>query len=115
MDAFYDHWLRRTGTGVVLGASHFAGQWPDRAVMSMSPPTRFPCARLFHRAMVLADGRVTVCDQDFRGEHAVGSLTANSLGDLWIGDRIREIRQSHVDGGYNGMVLCGRCEEWHRP
>jgi len=115
MEAFYDHWLRRTGTGVIAGPSHYSRRWPDLAVMSMAPPTRFPCARVFHRAMVLADGRVTVCDQDFQGEHAVGSLTQNALHELWTGVQMAGVRQSHIRGTYGAMALCGQCDEWHRP
>ena len=115
MEAFYDYWLRRTGTGVIAGPSHYSRQWPDRAVMSMAPPTRFPCARVFDRAMVLADGRVTACDQDFRGDHAVGSIAQNALEELWVGERMADVRRSHVRGTYDAMALCGACDEWHRP
>lgn len=115
MEQFYDHWITKTGSAYLAGPSHYARQWPDLAVMSMAPPTRTTCHRIFFRALVLADGRVTVCDQDFKGNHAIGSLADSSLSSLWTGPAMTAVRRSHLDGGFNGMPLCPACEEWHRP
>jgi sulfatase maturation enzyme AslB (radical SAM superfamily) len=115
MEAFYDHWISKTGAAVITGPSAHAGRWPDRAVMRMAPPARFVCGRVFGRAMVLADGRVTACDQDFRGEHAIGSLANSSLSQLWTGDAMRAVREAELTGAHNGTPLCPDCEEWHRP
>ncbi len=114
-EAFYDHWIIKAGTAVLGGPSHYAGQWPNCAVMDMAPPARTPCERLFSRLMVLADGRITTCDQDFLGRHALGSLTEQSLGTIWTGPRLAAIRQGHFAGLYDTMPLCPACGEWHRP
>ncbi|HSW45009.1 MAG TPA: radical SAM protein [Phycisphaerae bacterium] len=115
IEPFYDRWTSRTGAAVIVGPSDYAGQFSDLAVMNMAPPTRFACGRLFDRTMVLADGRVTACDQDFKGQHAIGSLTDQSLGDLWKCDRMNAIRRSHQTATCDAMPLCRSCREWHRP
>lgn len=115
LEPFFDHWLSKTGAAVLTGPSHYAGQWPDNAVMSMAPPTRSPCLRVFKRAMVLADGRVTFCDQDFKGAHAVGSLAEHSLSELWNSERMTLLRTSHIQSKWNSAPLCHACDEWHRP
>lgn len=115
LDAFFDGWVRRTGWATIAGYSHYAGQLKDRSVIRMAPPTRRPCRRINQRAVVLADGRLTVCDQDFNGRHAVGSLTETPLRDLWCGPEMQRIRRGHRDEPFDGIPLCTRCEEWHRP
>jgi spiro-SPASM protein len=115
MERFYDYWASRTGWAVIDGPSDYAGQWPDQAVMCMSPPNRYACERIFSRALVLADGRVTVCDQDFRGAHPLGTLAQASLSELWKGPKMAVVRESHLQARYDGMALCARCREWHRP
>ncbi|MFQ5414488.1 MAG: radical SAM protein, partial [Phycisphaerae bacterium] len=67
LDDFFDGWIRRAGAVHVSGHSRFAGQLDDRSVINMAPPNRTPCRRIRARCMILADGRLTVCDQDFRG------------------------------------------------
>ncbi len=115
IEPFYDKWIGKVGSAVIVGPSDYAGQFVDRAVMDMAPPTRFACERLFTRALVLADGRVTVCDQDYRGRHAVGSLADSSLAALWTGETLTATRRSHQAGTYDAMPLCRSCREWHRP
>lgn len=115
LESFYDAWIQRTGTAVVRGPSHYAGQWPDLNVMQMAPPGRSACQRIYTRAMVLADGRVTFCDQDFRGAHAAGSLHETSLSDVWTGPAMEALRRAHENGDFGAMALCPACDEWHRP
>ncbi len=115
IEVFYDHWLRKTGTAVLAGPSDYAGEWPDLAVMNMAPPSRTPCERLHARASVLADGRVLLCDQDYNGRHAIGSLADASLSALWTGPAMTAARQAHAAGRYDTLPLCPVCREWHRP
>lgn len=115
MDAFFDGWIRDTGWACISGYSRYAGQMPDRAVMDMTPPTRFACRRIRHRAMVLSDGTMPVCDQDFNGLHPAGDLHRMSLADCWAGPTMTRVRERHRNGQFDGTPLCGACVEWHRP
>lgn len=115
LEPFYDKWVSKVGSAVIVGPSDYAGQWNNLAVMDSAPPTRFPCERIFTRAMVLADGRVTVCDQDFRGDHAIGSIADTPLSTLWTGATMTTVRRSHQTGSCDAMPLCPNCREWHRP
>jgi hypothetical protein len=72
LDEFFDGWVRRVGAVCVTAYSHHAGQVEDRSVIDMTPSTRCPCRRLQSRAMLLADGTLVACDQDFRARQAMG-------------------------------------------
>jgi Iron-sulfur cluster-binding domain len=111
MEAFFDRWQRRLGTALITGYSHCAAQRADLAVTSVSPPVRTVCRRVFSRALVLADGRMTTCDQDFAGRQTVGALGHEPLEALWKSEPLSSIRQSEI----SRLPLCPRCDEWHRP
>jgi hypothetical protein len=115
LDDFHDGWLRRIGAVLVTGYTHLAGQVDDRRVMSMAPPERVPCRRIGSRCLVLADGRVTMCDQDLNGRHVVGSLADRSLEGIWRGDCFGELRAAHGAHRFDPNPLCASCDEWHRP
>ena len=115
MESFVDGWLRRGIWPNVVGYSHRAGQCPERAVMSMAPPVRVACRRLSSRLMVLADGTVTACEQDYAGKHAVGRLSTQGIGHIWRGAAMTTLRASHRSGAYDALELCRGCDEWHRP
>jgi radical SAM protein with 4Fe4S-binding SPASM domain len=115
MEAFYDGWLRRNGAVSVTGYSNRAGQCDDRSVIRMAPPNRFPCRRLASRCLVLADGSVTHCDQDFRGIATIGHLDQADLRTLWRGESMARLRAAHQAADFGASPLCQRCSEWHRP
>lgn len=111
MEAFFDTWQRRLGMSAITGYSHCAGQRPRRAVIHMAPSARDRCLRVFSRAVVLADGRVTTCDQDFAARQAVGRIGDATFLELWQSKLFDPIRENR----YNEMPLCPACDEWHRP
>jgi len=111
MEAFYDHWLRRTGAAVITGP---AGR-PELAVMDMAPPARSPCPRLWSRLLVLADGRVVLCDQDAAALHPIAHLEEGGICEIWTGPRMTDLRRAHAAGRYDSLPLCASCREWHRP
>lgn len=111
LETFFDTWMRKLGMILVTGYSHRAGQLDRRAVGTTAPPRRGVCRRTLSRLMVLADGRVTTCDQDFAGRQAVGSVRDSTLLELWQSNSIGSIRS----GDWSAMPLCPSCDEWHRP
>lgn len=111
LEPFVDHWQRRLGTYAVHGASHYAGQRPNRAVTMMTPSRRDACRRVFDRMMVLADGSVTTCDQDFAARQVFGNLNDSPLRELWKNPRLTAVRNHRIDD----CPLCPHCDEWHRP
>ena len=115
LDEFHDGWLRRGGAVSISACSHYAGQCEDRSAAPMAPAARIGCGRIRSRCMVLADGRVVLCDQDIHGHHAVGRLGEHSLEQLWRSEPFQHVRASHRAGEFDPTPLCAACEEWHRP
>jgi spiro-SPASM protein len=115
LDDFYDGWLRRVGAVVISGYSRYGGQCEDRIVFNMAPSSRVGCRRISSRCLVLADGRVAVCDQDFNGRHTVGQIGEQSLSELWRGAAFERVRDAHRQGRFDPTPLCAVCDEWHRP
>lgn len=115
MEPFFDHWFARLGWCSITGYSHCAGQRADHAVMQMCPPRRLPCRRLWTRMVILADGCVVACDQDFAARAVLGNVNEAPLRDIWCGGAPASLRSAHAAGTYDVHPLCPRCDEWHRP
>ncbi|HWL92248.1 MAG TPA: SPASM domain-containing protein, partial [Phycisphaerae bacterium] len=111
LDPFVDAWQRRLGMYLVSGYGHCCGQREPRAITSMAPPARTPCRRVGSRMVVLADGAVTTCDQDFCGLQLIGNVLKTPLRELWRNSQaLASIRQTVV----GDAPLCAKCDEWHR-
>lgn len=115
MESFFDHWFARLGWCSITGYSHCAAQRADLAVMPMAPPRRIPCRRLWTRMMVLADGSVVACDQDFAARAVLGNVNESPLRDIWTGGALASLRSAHFGAAYDAHPLCPHCDEWHRP
>lgn len=68
-----------------------------------------PCFRPFAYFIVLADGRVTICDIDWYGEHVYGSLKENSLKELWFSKKMLFLRFVHLFGFKRTLSSCEKC------
>jgi hypothetical protein len=110
MESFYDRWIRRVGMAVIRGYNHCARQREDHRVTSTAPPLRTGCRRINSSVLVLANGCVSTCDQDFRGKQTIGDLRKSSLHEIWLGGPLRQIRED-----WKKAALCPSCDEWHRP
>jgi hypothetical protein len=115
LDAFHDGWIRRVGSASIVGYSNHSGQRPGRAVIDLRPPVRTPCRRIRSRCLILADGTMTLCDQDFAGASGVERLGQRSLRELWQSALLDRARDSHRRGDWDEFAICGACQEWHRP
>lgn len=112
LEAFVDSWQRRLSMYVVTGQSHCAGQRPDRAVSSLSPPERTTCRRVRSRAVILADGSMITCDQDFKARQVIGRIGEQQPNALWRGTPMLDSIRNRIIGD---APLCASCDEWHRP
>jgi len=111
LESFVDKWQSRLGMYLVTGAGHYAGQRSRSAVTDVAPPDRCACRRVCARTLILADGRMTTCDQDFSGVQTIGRVPDESPGELWqAASTLRAIRAGEIAGA----PLCATCDEWHR-
>ena len=114
IEAWNDHWIRALGSAVITGPGDFAGQIPDASLVQMEPPKRRTCSRIARRLTILSDGKITACEQDFRGLHALGLAGDNSIESVWR-QQMSSLRRDHAEGNWQKHALCAACKDWHRP
>ncbi len=68
-----------------------------------------PCFWLWANPHVKYDGTVVACCQDVNATLALGNIDEESLGELWNGERMRELRRMHIDGKQGDIPLCRSC------
>ncbi|MBI4062708.1 MAG: SPASM domain-containing protein [Elusimicrobia bacterium] len=74
---------------------------------------RVPCRYLWESVVVLQDGRVVPCCFDYEGKLALGDLNKQTLQEIWQGEPLRQLRQSHLEGKFDNE-LCRSCSEYPR-
>ena len=115
METFYDEWLRRGAWPVIRGPSDRAGLVEDRAVVSMAPPRRRPCGRIFRRITIHADGGVPACEEDVACRQPLGEALKEGIEGVWRGAALERLRRAHLASRWDALPACRNCREWHRP
>lgn len=69
----------------------------------------FICQMAFCFPVVLADGSVVACDEDYNAEHSYGRFDdAVSFADIWFGPQATVVRRTIRDS-YRSFAFCQRC------
>ncbi len=72
-------------------------------------PGRRPCYWLWSNPHIKQDGTVVPCCQDVNGKLALGNIKNASLGELWNGKKMQQLRQMHIEGQQGEIPLCKEC------
>lgn len=112
-NAFKEYWQPIVDAVRTVCYDDWHGDQPDRG--SRFHPvrlTRTPCFRLWHDMNVHWDGNVVLCCIDYEQEVVLGNVNKQSLAEIWQGERMKEIRSLHMEGRYDEIPICGKCNAW---
>lgn len=86
------------------GLDNYLGGLPRKITTSLKP-----CLLLWRQLTIYWDGTVVPCCQDFLSGMVVGDVSQDSVMDIWNGEGMTKIRQTHAQGGYYNLSLCKDC------
>jgi radical SAM protein with 4Fe4S-binding SPASM domain len=89
------------------GARHGSNGTPDEKFKN--DPGRRPCYWLWSNPHIKQDGTVVPCCQDVNGVLALGNMRKNTLGEIWNGPKMQQLRQLHIEGRQAEIPLCKSC------
>ena len=104
---FLRFWKGKTNEAIVYGN---IVNWVGSSVENNLPPIKllkFPCYNLWAALLVLWDGRVVECCQDYEGKHIIGDAKKQSLEEIWQGEELKKNRENHLKRRWEG--LCKDC------
>ena len=68
-----------------------------------------PCSDLWRRMFVWYDGMVNPCDTDYESRLKCGSISKDSISDIWHSSEYLELRQIHMSKQRSEKEPCRRC------
>ena len=74
-----------------------------------------PCTFLWNALLVLWNGDVVPCAQDFFAQQVIGNVSRKSLLEIWNDEPIREMRRNHREKRYDLHPACKGCDRLWRP
>lgn len=68
-----------------------------------------PCTNLWYAMVVLWDGSVSPCSQDWYDEFSLGNVKENQLSELWNSERMVFFRRKIARGEFQEIKICKEC------
>jgi len=109
---FNIHVLLRDKTAVL---NNRAGQAPNKNVRKLSKFDRSFvlnrwCSLPYRQFNVNPEGKVHICCNDVYYQNIVGDLTAESIMQIWQGEKLRKIRLEFYINGRRNIYPCNQCD-----
>jgi hypothetical protein len=73
----------------------------------------FPCYSPFNGIFVAANGWVTYCCQDVYGQFPVGVFPAETIEEIWFGEKLNAVRKLHLARQKKNLPLCLTCHTYY--
>lgn len=73
-----------------------------------------PCTFLWNALLVLYNGDVAPCAQDFFAQQVVGNVKENTLREIWNGEPIQRLRRGLIEKKYRDFPACRECDRLWR-
>lgn len=71
---------------------------------------RWPCYHLWLAPAVAWNGNILLCCADPHQKEVLGKVPDQTVAEAWQGERIKAIRNGHLQGNYRG--ICANCDVW---
>lgn len=113
--AFMRHWEKIVDAVYISSAVNWTGEIETKPVSQRTYQKRRPCLRLWRNLVIHADGRVAICCYDYEGRIIIGDVNQQSIKDIWQGEKLKHLRQRHLQGEFDKLKLCAYCDVWHYP
>lgn len=106
-----DEFILRWGGSYKDGGNafiHLEGNWAGKNYKVRTTQTT-PCSRALSSIMILSDGRVCLCCQDYDGEVIFGDLNHQTLREIYVNEEFTNYRAKHMEGKRSTLQLCKDC------
>lgn len=112
--SFYNFWRTKVDYINITFIHDWAGQL-DANINTRAHnglPNLNPCNTLWKEMIVLHDGRVSLCCNDYEGKVIMGDLRTQDIMDVWLGEKFQNYRKNHIEDKRASLPLCNSCSRY---
>lgn len=110
--AFRKKWERIVDAVYISGMVNWGGVNQTKPATGLYYKIRRPCYMLWRDMVLFVDGRVTLCCYDYDGSMILGDASKQSLKEIWMGEKLAQIRNLHLRGEFEKIPICANCNAW---
>ncbi len=106
---FIERWAD-SGADILISEYHdWSGSVRDSSLLGIEAASSYACENPWYSLAVNWDGQVSICCVDWDSKALVGDANQMSIHEIWYGDELRRIRETHLEGRAHCMQPCSTC------
>ena len=113
IQSFRRLWAGKADIVYVNHYNTWTGIFPDRNTPKVKL-NKFmaPCKNPWKEMIVNYNGSVAFCCMDFNSTIVIGNIMEQTIEEIWRGEKMEKLRRLHLQGRYNEIPICSRCNEF---
>lgn len=114
-EEFIDYWKKFVDVVRVYYEHDDKGQFRDCSVkkeLEKKVPTRQACRKIFTDLLVYWDGRLALCNYDWKGELKSLDLNKMTIKEAWDSLEYENVRTMHKENTISSEYMCSKCNHW---
>lgn len=113
-DAYIEFWKKHADIVRVYYEHDDNGHFVDEEVNKRLIPNsqRQPCRKVFTDFLIYWDGRVALCNYDWRGMAFHQNVKNSTIQEIWDSKEFENIRKMHRENLFADNIMCKDCEHW---
>jgi len=110
---FYAKWKKIADSINIINQRNWTGDLDKGSEKSFhfKKQRRWPCGFIWQKMVVDWNGDVVLCCDDWNHREVLGNLKDKSIEDIWFGERLKQIREAHLNGEFEKVPLCLGCNK----
>ena len=109
-EEFVEKWRESGADEILITQYHdWSGSVRDSSLVEIAGGNAFACENPWYAMAVNWDGKVSICCVDWDSQAVVGDANVESIGAIWQGDKMREVRSLHLRGDADCVTPCATC------
>lgn len=111
---FYKKWKDKVHSVNIINMRNWGGTIDKQTTkdsFNNNNKNRKPCAFLWNKLVVDWNGDVVLCCDDWNHSTILGNLNNQTIEEVWNGEKLNYIRQLHMEGSFNRIPLCSKCNK----
>lgn len=110
-EKFKRKWKNQGVIVEIRPAHNYGGNVKDNPLRKI-PQQRYPCYHLWLSPAIHWNGDFSICCNDYNRVVVFGNVKNQTINELWQAPKLKEYRKLMLEGKYDQIPLCNKCNVW---
>ncbi len=114
LKSFYKKWKKRVDSINIINMRNWASAIDKKGLedsFHYRENKRSPCVFLWQKMVIDWDSNVVLCCDDYSHQIVLGNLKNQTVKEIWNGDKLKKIREEHINENFHKIPLCSGCNK----